>query len=118
ENIKSTKYDLPKLESDITSNKDLSLKINYIFKLAFDNIKNLKIVQKILIVMFFIASIVLTYGIASYNSSNYVNENIFLDYDRDLIRLDDLDFMDVLEIYDLEEELDVDYFLPNHKYVS
>lgn len=111
-----TEFDLPKLDDE--GKRNLNLKLNHIFKLAYDNIRNLKVIQKILIFMFFMASILITYGITSYNSSNYVPEESFLNYDRDLVKINDPEFKTFADIELLKTELGVDYFLNNYNYIN
>lgn len=82
--IEDFDYDLPKIDNG-HNKKRLFFKLKDTIQIAIGEVKSMKPIQKIMFIIFFLTSILFTYGIAAYNESNYLDERIFLNYHRDLI---------------------------------
>lgn len=108
-----TKFELDKLQ--ISNNKlGSSLSLKDKIKIALNNVSRLKFIQKIMLFIFFVASILLTYGFAIYTDSNYVDERSFLTYHRDLVRVETNKITSINELDNLKTLLNKDYLLTSY----
>lgn len=83
-------------------------------RMSYNNIRNLKFIQKIMLFIFFVASIFFTYGITMYNDSNFVDEKSFLTYHRDLIRIESKHLENLNELNELKAITKTDYLIPHY----
>lgn len=77
-------YHLPKIEHK-TSNKDSVIKFSDTIKMAFRHIGGLRKRQKILFVVMFLSTIMITIGFINLFSSTSVEEKDFLNFNRNLV---------------------------------
>lgn len=117
--IEDFKYDLPKIESDSKKPRSM-LRPKDTVKMAYKAVLSLKLIQKIMFVIFFFSAIFITLGLALYNSSGQIDESLFLDYNRNTILVDSRDINSLEDINKLKQNSSTDIILTEqrHTYID